>query len=1257
MDSPEDRKKKQRRRRILYTVVALVMVLQMLIVATIAMTVATSMLGGITGSQSPQSAGECVDVTAQSGSPDAPRPSRGNGQMGYPVDPDVPETSPFGPRWESFHDGLDFGGPLGAPIYAVADGVVKEAGPASGYGHWIIIEHEIDGEKVDSLYGHMSAAGVHVKAGDKVKAGQHIADIGSEGFSTGPHLHFGVYPGGWSQGGGVDPKPWLDKLRAESPAPDTSDGDRPAAEQVSNRTGPSSGGQPEGTVTAADWDKLAQCEAGGNWAIDTGNGYSGGLQFSAQTWTSFGGDEYAPTAAKATREQQMEVANRVLAEQGWGAWPACTNGTYPELKQLKPAPPGTFVRDRDDAEQGGDFEDGLGHIVTTAKDSGITMGVAVAKASGGSPVTAGAADTEAYAASAIKVGIAAAVEKHLRQDEQVQVRPEHVVGGAGIGLEAGEYSVSRLEELMITNSDNTATNALIDKVGGFDAVNSVISDAGVSSGYSLGNMMMAAPGATRSEVSASGAVAFLSAVWKASQGGGGFITKDGAARIVELMKRQTVRTKLPAHIPTGKVANKTGENTGVSHDIGFIWPENGDPVAVAVTTTFSGGPSAADSAIADVGKLIYQEYDADAAAGAESAGASEGLPPTPAEIGSEDRLQVDAVRGMRTVVAEFPEVKTIGGWREDERSPDHPSGRAIDVMVPMDDEGKKLGDRVANYFTEHADELNVVSVIWQQRYWEGGEWSDMEDQGDPTENHMDHVHISFHGNGAPNDDTTYNAPGGGEETDESRQIERADTDEETLSMTLTPEQQANVKALIIKAKESDLDPPKRAAVLAAMLSGHQANFINMDAEENVNKIGIFAQAPFGGESQQQLMDPMRQAGRFMDRLEEIAEDNAGWATDPGPEVLIEMYPERASLEQELERWEPLATEVIENLWDDENAQEGMRLERLSEKDSSCAVGAGQPLEEGTVPPEFVKWIELGAQVCEEVDAPLLAAQLEAESGFNPRAVSGVGAQGPAQFMPYTWPQWGSPRDENGKPIGPVGTGDPFKISDAVMAQADFMCALSDQIRGWIDDGSVKGDLMELTIAAYNAGPGAVQNAGGMPSGGDYTTQTQPYVAKIMAARGKYAGTGKVRSSGDRGSRPSRSRAVSKDDIGAQALEAARKYEGVPYVWGGKTPAGLDCSGLITIAFADIGYTVPHGTKAQVEVGTKIDVEDARPGDIVFSRFEGNGPEHVAFVVEPGKSYYEAQMTGVPVGEYERWAADSVVVRYTADDLKPVPGKD
>ncbi|MGV9890755.1 transglycosylase family protein [Streptomyces sp. NPDC003395] len=79
-------------------------------------------------------------------------------------------------------------------------------------------------------------------------------------------------------------------------------------------------------ATASEWDAVAQCESGGNWSINTGNGYYGGLQFSASTWAAYGGTAYAPQANQASKAQQIAVAEKVLDSQGKGAWPVCGKG-------------------------------------------------------------------------------------------------------------------------------------------------------------------------------------------------------------------------------------------------------------------------------------------------------------------------------------------------------------------------------------------------------------------------------------------------------------------------------------------------------------------------------------------------------------------------------------------------------------------------------------------------------------------------------------------------------------------------------------------------------------------------------------------------------------------------------------------------------------------------------------------------------------------------------------------------------------------
>jgi murein DD-endopeptidase MepM/ murein hydrolase activator NlpD len=112
-------------------------------------------------------------------------------------------SSCFCPRWGTFHYGEDMAAPWGTPFYAAGDGVVIHAGPMSGYGNAIMIQHS-NGDV--TVYGHEEK--VLVTVGEKVKAGQLIGLVGALGQATGPHLHFEVRIGG-ENGEKVDPVPWL----------------------------------------------------------------------------------------------------------------------------------------------------------------------------------------------------------------------------------------------------------------------------------------------------------------------------------------------------------------------------------------------------------------------------------------------------------------------------------------------------------------------------------------------------------------------------------------------------------------------------------------------------------------------------------------------------------------------------------------------------------------------------------------------------------------------------------------------------------------------------------------------------------------------------------------------------------------------------------------------------------------------------------------------------------------------------------------
>jgi murein DD-endopeptidase MepM/ murein hydrolase activator NlpD len=121
-------------------------------------------------------------------------------------------TSPFGWRFHptrgtwSLHTGADYAAPDGTPVMAIAAGVVVSAGPAGGYGNLILIDHTQAGYPVVSGYAHSWNGHLYVAAGDQVSAGQHIADVGSAGNSTGPHLHLEIRTG---PSGPIDPEPWF----------------------------------------------------------------------------------------------------------------------------------------------------------------------------------------------------------------------------------------------------------------------------------------------------------------------------------------------------------------------------------------------------------------------------------------------------------------------------------------------------------------------------------------------------------------------------------------------------------------------------------------------------------------------------------------------------------------------------------------------------------------------------------------------------------------------------------------------------------------------------------------------------------------------------------------------------------------------------------------------------------------------------------------------------------------------------------------
>ncbi|MFF4534034.1 peptidoglycan DD-metalloendopeptidase family protein [Streptomyces sp. NPDC001407] len=243
--------------------------------------------------------------------------------------------------------------------------------------------------------------------------------------------------------------------------------------------------------------------------------------------------------------------------------------------------------------------------------------------------------------------------------------------------------------------------------------------------------------------------------------------------------------------------------------------------------------------------------------------------------------------------------------------------------------------------------------------------------------------------------------------------------------------------------------------------------------------------------------------------------------------------------------------------------------------------------------------------CPELTPSLLAAQLYTESNFDPDPPDGgAGALGIAQFIPSTWAVEGIDGDGDGKK-------DPLNPKDAVPSMASYDCKVAKDVR------SVPGDRVDNMLAAYNAGPYAVEHFGGIPP----YNETRGYVRDIrklaekwaapMTGRGSSGGLGKV-------------------------VAAAKEALDTPYVFGGECQPpftgtnGCDCSSLVKYAWSKVGVNLPRTTYEQVNIGTVVpSVKDLRPGDLMFTDGSASSPEHVTMYIGGGE-VIDAPHTGATV---------------------------
>lgn len=268
----------------------------------------------------------------------------------------------------------------------------------------------------------------------------------------------------------------------------------------------------------------------------------------------------------------------------------------------------------------------------------------------------------------------------------------------------------------------------------------------------------------------------------------------------------------------------------------------------------------------------------------------------------------------------------------------------------------------------------------------------------------------------------------------------------------------------------------------------------------------------------------------------------------------------------------------------------MPLAMLSESNRPAGNARGGSGRVSGVPEEYQDVVWRAGQACDVVSPSLIAAQADHESAhtWDPQITSPAGARGISQFMPGTWATHGHDGDGDGR-------ADITNGSDSIYSQGLYMCELAQNVDSWLSSGLVSGDRVDLTLAAYNAGPGAVRSWGGIPP----FKETQGYVKSIREAQASFVETVTSEPSGD-----------------GTLLAQARTHMGTPYVWGGETSAGVDCSGLIVLSYAELGHPFPASVRTADQI-TKY--SDAAPiardqlvvGDMIgFSHTPGGYVDHI-----------------------------------------------
>ncbi|WP_338040098.1 peptidoglycan DD-metalloendopeptidase family protein [Nocardia huaxiensis] len=582
---------------------------------------------------------------------------------------------------------------------------------------------------------------------------------------------------------------------------------------------------------------------------------------------------------------------------------------------------------------------------------------------------------------------------------------------------------------------------------------------------------------------------------------------------------------------------------------------------------------------------------------------------SPAETG----LQDGALRALRCVVAQFG-MMDMRGVITDDAFPDHRAGRAVEFIVGAD---QAKGDQIVAYLQENAAAFRIDYLIWKQRSWTPDAaaaiaWTPLEDRGDAARNRTDRVQVTI-------------KEQSGSTTSASPEVSLAAVNEAGRLSGLGRRQYPLAAGTFTV---SDVFGSRGGNHLGVDMAASDGTPIYAAADGLVVAAG-----PASGFGVWVVIDSLDESGRRYSTVYGHMWDS-GIFVKTGDIVAMGQHIANVGNNGE-SSGAHLHFEVVP----------GGRLTGGSQVDPIAWLGgaslpapsatycengfgtAGGNLASGKVPAELEIWYRRAGSLCPEISASLLAAQGQAESGFRRGLTSPAGAQGLAQFLPTT----ATASAPDGQPYvidaDGNGTASVWDDGDAIIGQGRYMCTIAATIKGWMQEGKVSGDLTELTIAAYNAGEGAVLASGGMPSQyAAHFSETRPYVARIMAAEASFRS---VTSGG-------RFIPDAAADLGPQIVEAGREWIGTPYAFGGggtsgPSNGGFDAAGFTTAAvFSASGGTItlPGTAEQQWERGTEVELIKAKAGDLVFGTFGPRGPATVGIYLGNGRMLHAESDRGV-----------------------------